>query len=168
MCTSKVMLDALGAEEQHDYRKAILFSAIAMEVCVRRVIDDAHVQVLATRMGAHRVIEVGVAGGARVAKDPIYDLMIKAADRLARLLHEQSLYILNRSLLVENEALYREAVELYSTRNKIMHEGMPAEGGGILSIDASGAWRAIKTATEVLAWLGDAGPYLSSTGQPFV
>jgi hypothetical protein len=103
----------------------------------------------------------------KVAKDPVFDL-ISATDRMGRLLHEQPLYLVRKSLLLENEALYAKALVLYNTRNKIMHEGGPPDEQNPLPIDDRGAWTACNTARDVLAWFGDHGPYLAATGQKFV
>ncbi|MCW3053169.1 MAG: hypothetical protein JWN14_2339, partial [Chthonomonadales bacterium] len=55
--------------------------------------------------------------------DPIFGLLNERAN-FGFYLHERPLYLLKRSLLLENEALYNRAVALYSARNKIGHEGV--------------------------------------------
>ncbi len=150
---SEVLLDALAAHVSSDYRKAVLYAAIAMDSFARAKLDEALSTVLATKPASCRVIARPLAGGEESVKDPIYDLLAKT-DNFARFLHELPLYLLNRSLLVEKEGLYKSAVELYGARNKLAH------GSHLVSPpDRESASLALETAIDVLTWLGEPGSY---------
>lgn len=95
------------------------------------------------------------AGGIFVRKDPIYERLRHRSD-FNVLLHELSLYVLGRSLLAEDQALYANAKRLYSTRNQLVHSGglLEDETNPPLQLDATGAMTALKTAAALFSWLG--------------
>ena len=72
------------------------------------------------------------------------------------MLHEGALYILGRSLLIENENLFQLVQRLRATRNKIVDYGEPPElsGDQYLSIDGYGSADALVCVSAVFAWLG--------------
>lgn len=158
-----VLLDALEAHVEHDYRRAILYSALAVETFALDDLDKAYSDVLVNRDISHRVQEIPGPGGLKVVKDPIYDA-ISAGDNFARLLHERPLYLKNRSLLEEDDKLYRRALSVYGTRNKIAHKGTPPNDPKHLPLSDSGAVEALETAIAVFRWLGDHGPYVPYQG----
>ena len=155
-----VMLDALLADHERDFRRTILYCAIAVEVCAQGALQDAFETVLVEKSERHRVISRPKAGGGSESKDPIYDGLSRRDAPFKTLLHERPLYVQRRSLLQENEPLYQRAVKLYETRNKIMHLGTHDDDTKYLPISREGASAAIDTAIETLAWFGDDGPYV--------
>jgi hypothetical protein len=154
-----VMLDAIHADQDGDFRKAILYGAIALEVCAQWVLEEAYEKALADRTVRHRVIERRVGAAEVRSKDPVWE-MISKNDSFGALLHERPLYLLGRSLLQDDEPLYRRALRLYATRNKIVHRGVHAGDEQHLPISREGSAEAIDAATGTLAWLGDHGPYV--------
>ena len=83
-----------------------------------------------------RVVEFRTGGGATARKDPIWDLLKQREDANS-LLHEGALYVLGKSLRIENETLFQFMQRLRSTRNKIVHRGEPPDAADnkYLSID---------------------------------
>lgn len=151
-----LFLDAISAHAAHDYRKSILYSAIALESAVAMVLDEQYeIKVKPFAAIDWRMIELPIAGGKMARKDPIWELLKKREDANS-LLHEGALYILGRSLLVENQDLFQLVQRLRATRNKIVHHGEPPEPhtGQYLSIDGNGSSDALNCSNEVFAWLG--------------
>ncbi len=152
-----VMLDALEAYLEGDYRKAILYSAIAIEACATDVLDDAYETVVRQREARHRVIDIRVAGSEVRAKDPVY---LALSDDFSTRLHERPLYLLGRSLLVDDAETYRVARMLYQTRNRLAHRGTHDENEKFFPLTKDGSDAAISAAIKTLRWLGDSGPYV--------
>ena len=151
-----LFLDAVVAFRGNDYRRAILNAAISAEVAFGTVIDETHDRVLAAQNDERfRVITIAQAGGITVRKDPIYERLRHRSD-FNVLLHELSLYVLRRSLLAENQALYADAKRLYSARNQLVHSGglIENETNPPLRLDKGGAMTALETATALFSWLG--------------
>jgi hypothetical protein len=156
-----LLLDAIGAHAAHDYRKSILYSAMALETAAAIVLDEQYENhVKSANSTAWRVVEFPQAGGKVTRKDPIWYVLRKREDANA-LLHEGALYILGRSLLADNESLYQLMERLTATRNKIVHRGEPPEpySNQYLSIDNHGSSDALNCANEVLKWLGVGNEY---------
>jgi hypothetical protein len=152
-----LFLDAVAAYRSYDFRKAILYAAIAIEVAFGSVIDSAYAHVLAApRDERFRVIARTQAGGAQVLKDPIYERLRGRLD-FDLLINEVTLYVLQRSLLVENEALYQRAKRLNLTRNKLVHAGVLREPttDDLLALDKNGSMAALETALDLFSWLGE-------------
>jgi len=72
------------------------------------------------------------------------------------LLHEGALYILGRSLLVDDQQLFQLAKRLRATRNKIAHHGEPPEpqANQHLQLDSEGSSDALNCVNAVFTWLG--------------
>lgn len=150
-----LFLDAVGAFRGRDYRRAILYATISTEVAFGTVIDDAYNRLLAApNDDRFRVIALVQAGGTTARKDPIYERLRNRSD-FNLLLHELSLYVLGRSLLVEDQSLYADAKRLYTTRNQIVHSGeLVEETNPPIRLDTNGAATALKTAIALFSWLG--------------
>lgn len=156
-----LFLDAISAHAASDYRKSILYSAMAMETAAATLLDEHYEsKVRQSDDAAWRTITLPQSGGEVVRKDPIWEF-IRRGDNFGLLLHEAPLYLLRRSLLVENEPLFQKAKRLRATRNKIVHEGEPPETGTdqYLTIDHDGSSDALNCAKEVLGWIGIAEEY---------
>ena len=156
---AEVLLDALEAHVDQDYRKALLYGTIAVEAFARRQLENAASLNLDRSDARHRVSSFPVAGGGRVSKDPISDLLLES-DNFPRLLHEAPLYILGRSLLLEKPETYRDVRRLYSTRNKIAHVGTPPSDGKYFAATKEDSTAALSAVVDAVAWYGDAGPYI--------
>ncbi len=156
----EVLLDGIDAHICGDHRRALLYAAIAVEAHAAERLEGAYREALAERDGAHRVITLPGSGG-EVVKDPVYEL-ISANDHFLRLLHERPLYLLKRSLMVDEPELYRKALQLRATRNKIAHEGAPPADQRYFALDHAGSAEGLATALAVLRWFGDCRGYDAS------
>jgi hypothetical protein len=157
-----LFLDAISADTEGDYRKSILYSAMAVEIGAATVLDERYdSEVRQSKLAAYRTIVLPQAGGQTIQKDPIWDLLRHRSDFSSILFHEAVLYLFGRSLLVENEPLFQEVTRLRATRNKIVHLGEPPTMGTsqYLTIDRDGSAIALRCAKAVLAWLGVAEEY---------
>jgi hypothetical protein len=151
-----IFLDAIGAHAAHDYRKSILYSAIALESAAAMVLDEQYESTVKPSSGTKwRIIELPIGGGKTVRKDPIWELLKRREDANS-LLHEGTLYILGRSLLVEDQQLFQLAQRLRATRNKIAHHGEPPESQAdqYLTLDSVGSSDALNCVNAVFTWLG--------------
>jgi hypothetical protein len=123
-----VLLDAIEAQVTGDYRKAILYAAIGIESLAQERLEAAYVAAVEAPKADPRLrlIDRPVPGNDTTRKDPIYE-HLSAGTHFGRLLHERPLYLLGRSVLLDKEKLYKEALELYGVRNKIAHRGSHAQ-----------------------------------------
>ncbi|MGA2427192.1 MAG: hypothetical protein ABSH13_01705 [Candidatus Acidiferrum sp.] len=150
-----LLMDAITAYGEKDHRRAILYAAISAEVALGFVIEDAYERVRGGPADERfRIVELPQ-GDRTIRKDPVYERLRSRPD-FGVFLHELSLYILRRSLLEENQALYADAKRLYLTRNQLVHLGGLAETepSQPYKLDARGATAALKTATALFTWLG--------------
>ena len=153
-----VMLDALEAHVEHDFRKALLYAAIALEAFTRDTLKRQAALNVNRTSSQHRAVALPIAAGGTVLKDPISDLLIES-DTFSRLLHETCLYVIGRSLLLEQPEAYRLALRLYATRNKIAHVGAPPDDDKYFSTMLADSKDALGVAIAVMRWLGDDSPY---------
>jgi hypothetical protein len=162
-----LLLDAIAAHKENDFRTAILYAAMSIEVAFGSVIDAAYVGLIGNPSDArHRVIGIPQAGGTLVYKDPVYERLRSRTD-FSVLLNELSLYVLHRSLLLEDESLFQQAKRLYTTRNKIVHSGELREEDtkNLHAFDVTGSMEALTTAVHLFSWLGERSKFaLPSTG----
>lgn len=151
-----VFLDAVRAHLSHDYRASILYSAIALESAAALVLDHKFETVIKPSGAKEwRVISRQIGVGDAVRKDPIWELLRRRGDANS-LLHEGALYVLGKSLLVEDEALFQRVQCVRATRNKIVHEGEPPDSPSnqYLPLDSSGSSDALNCVDAVYRWLG--------------
>ena len=103
--------------------------------------------------------------GEKTWKDPIYQYLIK--DDFGALLHERPLYLLNRSLLKDDQDVFRTAKELYRTRNKIVHRAelsSEINDGSYITVDKEGAKQALDCVLSVFRWFGVDSSYSLKDG----
>ncbi|MBK7583336.1 MAG: hypothetical protein IPI67_24485 [Myxococcales bacterium] len=158
---AELLVDAISALEYSDFRRAIIFSAIAAEAAASASVERLHAQALAEDPPPFHYVEA-IAGGVRKRIDPIFNLIWSEArgNYLRRALHEARLHIRKPSLLVENEALYQALRRVATTRNDLVHRGIPEQGEARVTVDKAGAVQAISAAHELLQWLGvPVGPW---------
>jgi len=155
----EILLDALHAYELKNHREAILFGAISVEALARMLFEKEHSRIssMAAPPAHLNVMTFPRPGGATSRKDPIYALLAEP-DSFARLLHEIPLYLFRRSLLQDNQELYRRAVNLYRTRNRLGHGfAIEDEEPNLFPITHVGALEALDTAVAVFGWFGESG-----------
>ncbi len=151
-----IFLDAIGAHAAHDYRKSILYSAIALESATAMVLDEQYEDTVKTSSGTKwRMIEIPAGAAKTARKDPIWESLRRREDANS-LLHEGALYILGRSLLVDDQQLFQLAQRLRATRNKIAHHGETPEpqANQYLPLDSEGSSDALNCVNAVFTWLG--------------
>lgn len=156
----EILLDALAALEKNDYRQAVLYSAIAVESLARTSLDAAYQSAITSQQPPIHlnIREFTQAGGVAKKKDPIFSLLFES-ENFSRLLHECPLYLTRKSLLFDNESLYRDAINLYRTRNRLSHGHIIPENNNesLLSIDSGGAFNGLDIAIKVFDWHGETG-----------
>jgi hypothetical protein len=152
-----MLLDAIHALKEHDYRRAILYAAISIEIVAATKLSDVYKTIVtkAEAASALRIISRVQARGELTVKDPVYEFLFEKS-RLSERLHEVPLYLIGRSLLEEDETLYQGACRLYRTRNKIAHSGEPPLGDqGCFEINEKDAYTSVECAVQVMCWFGE-------------
>jgi hypothetical protein len=150
----RLILDAIHALKDRDYRRSLLYAAIAVETLIATKLDEAYKSLLHSddSKGIFRVVSIPQRGNTFV-KDPVYEFL-SSKSRFAERIHEVSLYLLGKSLLVDNEALYHKVTKLYRTRNKIAHLGeSPAGNQSTFEMNESDSLEAIGCSLKVFEWL---------------
>jgi hypothetical protein len=143
-----LLLDALEALNHRSFRTSIIYAAFAAEAAASLALATALADALSTRPGHLRVSTFSVHGGGQSIKEPVYEALSK--DGFGALLHERPLYLLQRSLLLEREALYAALVKLYRTRNSIVHSSHQRE---VYEPTAGNAHECIRNVISLLTWL---------------
>lgn len=156
-----LLLDAILAFMESDYRRSILYTAIAAETMASTVLEETYEALLKNGdpTDTIRLLSLPPKGG---IKDPIYEYLSSKTDFI-HLIHQLPLYLLRRSLLVEDERLYQNARKLYATRNKIVHRGELSNDekpSSYLPISEMGAREAIECAIGLFRWFGVPEEYI--------
>ncbi len=150
-----LLLDSIQAVLERDPRTSLLYAAIAMETAARSRLDEQYNVLLAEGdpNGSIRIINRKHVKDGTVTEDPIYEYLMRKQG-FARLIHELPLYIFRKSLLVENQALYQDAKELYEVRNDFAHTGKPDQKrqSSKFELNARGALRGLKCVIDVFHW----------------
>jgi hypothetical protein len=152
---STLLLDAVAGYLANEFRLSLLYAAMSMEVACGAVIDAQYQKIIAAQHHpAHRVVRIPTAGGQSVVKDPIFE-KLKQSSSFAVKLHELPLYVIGRSILIDDQVLYNRARTLYNTRNELIHSGVVEDShvGDLLSLDQRGSFIALETTKQILAWL---------------
>jgi len=153
-----LILDAIQALLERDYRRTLLYAAIAMETYGSTVLEDSYSNSLNVNPPPPhlRISHFTLAGGHIKKKDPVFAYLAERSKTdFAPLLHEMPLYLSGKSLLVDNEQLYQKAKRLYKTRNRIVHRGVvPEEDTDLFSFSFSDAKIGLQTALDVCHWFG--------------
>jgi hypothetical protein len=136
---------------------------MAVEIVAATKLDEIYTSIIQSEDTKDRMRIVPVPQGSNqtIIKDPIYEYLKSKTD-FAQLLHERPLYLLNKSLLIDNEPLYQNARKLYRTRNKIVHRGEPSpeEETSHFSLNQADARTAIECAIEVFKWFDEHDEYM--------
>jgi hypothetical protein len=153
------LLDAFEAAARLDYRTTILYAAIAVESLAATTLSEEYDRILTSSAAdpRFRIVSIPQSQGRMAVKDPVYECL-GSETRFRSLLHERPLYLMGRSLMIDEEALFIRLQTLYQTRNKIVHLG-DASGVDLLSIDRKGAALALDAAVQAFKWFGKAGSY---------
>jgi hypothetical protein len=151
--SEEILLDAFNALREQEFDKAILFSAIAVESLLANHFDALYESELA-KVKKNRFMRI-IHDKEGVSKDPIFRVLVDRTD-FKKLLNEVPLYLMKRSIYIENEKLYHNLIKLYTTRNKIVHWGAPLEENESkrLSLNGKGANLAFEIALDTFSWIG--------------
>lgn len=147
-----IILESIAAFSKDDFRKAILYAVIAIETLANVLLDEEYERVLKEKPDFLRVVRIRQSKNKKVTKDPIFEALAERNDfRLS--LHERPLYLLKKSLLIDKQAIYTKAVELYKVRNHIVHKGRPLDNISF-ELNKENAETAINCAFEIFKWFG--------------
>ena len=165
-----MLFEAMIAAAGSDHRKAILYTAIALESMANIKLDEAYAAAKQLNpFPQHlrlRTIQLG--GGNTEVQDQVYSRLLTTKEDFAQLLHVRPLYLLGRSLKFDNEELYMQAVNLYLTRNKLAHSGeLPAGNQDLLPLTRDGAESALEIAIKVFRWFGEGAALAVPKMEPY-
>jgi hypothetical protein len=156
---AEILQDALQAQSIADVRKAVLYSAIAVEEMAATRLEEGFSLESAKAPNRFRMVERRTPSGV-VRKDPIFEHLRNAGKRDFRLLLDSvPLYVLGRSMCDDQPALYAELRRLREARNGLAH-GSGRDSEASLPLTNDGARRAVQAAIDAFAWYGAAGRYL--------
>ncbi|MGH0033929.1 MAG: hypothetical protein ACQGVK_02760 [Myxococcota bacterium] len=152
-----MLLDAIDALDRGEYRVAVLYAAISVEVLANSRISE-NFEELRARVPEPKNIRLIKTPDASERFDPVYNRLRASARRSFRGLHyELALYVLGRSLCTDSPELYVEAKRLHETRNQIAHRGAEDPSSSVFATDAPGATAAVHCAVRVFSWYGEPG-----------
>ncbi|WP_338791901.1 hypothetical protein [Bernardetia sp. MNP-M8] len=147
---TEILVDGLEDLLNEKYRKAILYSAMAMEIALATKLDEDYKSKVNEK---NYIINSVITKDGRVEKDYLYEHLTNM-NSFKILLRERSLYVWNKSIATDKQILYEAAMRLYTTRNKIAHLGRPDNLNKQINIDKKGANEAFEIAKNVFEWLG--------------
>lgn len=154
---SNLLVNAIRSYIDGDYKSAILYSAISIEIVASIKMDEEYEVLLHNEdTNVLRLVTVTIQQGKTVKSDPIY-LRLKGISDFKLVLHELPIYIFKRSLLEEDGRLYETANRLHKTRNNIVHQGdnpTTPKPNSCIPINRLGALEAINCAINVFKWFG--------------
>ncbi|MDD5226064.1 MAG: hypothetical protein PHV97_02635 [Candidatus Omnitrophica bacterium] len=162
----EIVLEAISAFNQKDFRKAILYAIIAIETVANGMLEDEYQKKLKKKNKYLRVLSFAQAGGASIKKDPIFEYLSEKSD-FKQCLHERPLYLMRKSLLKDDQTLYQKCISLYKIRNHLVHKGAP-ETNLAYQLDGENAKNAIECALSVFKWFGVKTRYVSPFDCSFV
>ena len=143
-----LLLDAIEALSEHNFRSAILYAAFAAEAAASAALVTAYEAMMESRPSHIRVSSFAAGGGKVSTKDPVYEAL-KGRDEFKTLLHERPLYLLQRSLMSDDEGLYQSLAKLHRTRNTIVHSVRRTD---VFPLDEDMAIKCIESVRRLLAW----------------
>ncbi|MCI0704111.1 MAG: hypothetical protein L0241_23890 [Planctomycetia bacterium] len=134
-----VLLDAFKAVIESDFRTALLYAALAIEVVAGTILDQQHkAQLSACPIPPHiRAIRSEAGDSAGELEDPVYKHLRKNG-RFENLLHELPLYVMQKSLKLEHPSVFEQARKAYQTRNSLAHLGEPRKDRELFTADLYG------------------------------
>jgi hypothetical protein len=149
----EIMVESISAYMKDDFRKTILYSAIAVEIAANTILEEEYKKALIINKSKFlRLITIRQPKNMVVIKDPIYECLSYRKEDFKRTFHERPLYLLRKSLLVDDESLYNRCIKLHQMRNSIVHKSENLDNT-IDKLNQENAAAAIKCATEVFKWL---------------
>lgn len=151
---SKLFLDAIQAFSESDYKKSLLYSAMSIETLASIKLDEIYENKKQESDSKIRITSFIVNATTRVNKDPIYEFLIERG-KFSELLHEIPLYLINKSLLIENNTLFLKAKKIYQTRNNIAHTGEPQDISKVYGENRNDALEVLNCVLKIFSWFGE-------------
>lgn len=150
-----ILLDAMRAVNQYDFRAAVLYGAMAVEVMAGTILDNAYQRLLVVNPAPQHLRVVNAEGGKsrNLREDPIF-VYLRRQGKFLESLHELPLYVLRKSLKFDDPTTFEQARKLYQTRNSLAHRGEPCGTNEQFSTDFEGAIDALNCAVKVFEWFG--------------
>lgn len=160
---STLLLDAIEAHATGDLKKSVLYAAIAAETLADSKLSAAYDRICSqdTPDPGFRVVSFPTSQGPSERKDPVYEALAKSnsGHGMRRLMHELPLYLLGKSLLLDNQPVYDGILELYKQRNEIAHRGgARIDGAGFFSFYRPVA-QSLRHVARLFEWYGEPGCY---------
>lgn len=161
---SELLLDSIEALASSDLKKSILYAAIAAETVAATILDRHYKNILLSQSNCsaqYRVVDLTTSDIKSKWCDPVYDALVGTSSRnqMRKLLHERPLYLLSKSLLIENKTLYDSIISLYKERNKIAHLGIVEMNGESRSHTLEKRASTIRDVSRLFEWYGESGRY---------
>jgi hypothetical protein len=159
---AEILLDAIQADLSGDHIKATLYAAIAVESMAKTCLREALLVAQEVAPAQFRAEIDPRAVSSQQQIDPVYKALEKRSNHDFRtLLHELPIYVLRKSLLREQPALYDKLTTLRKQRNALAHGGeTPREGPAAYAL----AKAALATAIDAFSWFGARGKYVTIYG----
>ena len=145
-----LLLDSIDAFVTRDWRRTMIYAAFSAEAAANAALAAALRTALVDRPERLRVTVARLPSGEEQVHDPVYNALADQ-DSFRSLLHERPLYLLGRSLLVEDHGMYQRLRRLYRTRNAIVHSAQAKPDDYPLNEDSSR--EAIEVVLALLRWL---------------
>ena len=158
-----LLVDAIDALDDLDFRRALIFAAISAESAASSSIERLHSDALNSHNPPFPVIDIHDKGDV-LKIDPVFKVLWKDArgNYLHRALHEARLHLRLPSLLIENDRLFHGLKRLSATRNKLVHRGLAEPADDRLDVTRADAIQAISFVHGLLQWLDfPVGPWES-------
>ncbi len=122
-----LLLDAILAWMGLDYKKSVVLAAVAAETMAEMTLKLECDRLLTQDRSNPRMrfVEQHTSDHGAAWLDPVYLALTagQSARKMRRLLHEGALYVLGRSLMLEDPSLFEQIIKLYGARNRILHSG---------------------------------------------
>ncbi len=146
-----ILLDAIRAYRNRDSRTAILYSMIALETALTTRFEEEYKRNLNKKKSPSflRIQNVIVNIKNNHKKDSVYKYLMENA-KFPQLLHEVPLYLLKRSLCIDDPSLYDRLLKHKEKRNQIAHEG----NSDATSSSRKIALEVLEDTERAMKWLG--------------
>ena len=150
------LVDALQAAREQNHRLSIMNAAFAIELAAGHAIRTEYerLSLLDPHPENMRFHSVIVNANKTQIDDPVYKSLSRKGSSFRILLHELSMYVLRKSLLLDRKDLYDTALLVYASRNALVHGGNSTTDTSCLDINEDGESVAIKTALDIFEWFG--------------
>ncbi len=160
---SVMLLDAIEAFQDSDFKKCLLYAAISAESGAASLLDNNYQTALADPEPSRtlRISDQATSSGTTRRLDPVFEALsaTHSTGKMRRLLHELPLYLLGKSLLLEDDCLFNSLISLYKTRNEIAHLGGETIDHDFWAPNKRACLDALESVAKLFRWYGEPGEY---------